>query len=156
MKKILICFFAIGSFAAFSQEAVSTTGTTVSGSGGTVSYTVGQVAYTAKSNGSSSSNEGVQQTFKIVDDAGVQNQNFLLNVKTFPNPTQDFVQLEIKDLQNQKFTYVLFDANGKELQNAQILSETTILDLANYAKGTYLLKVNKGSEVMRSFTIINN
>jgi hypothetical protein len=149
----LLSFFA---FSGFAQEAIPATGGEATGSGGTVSFTVGQVAYTTKTDGTTSTSEGVQQTYTIIDNSEIEESSFSLEMVTFPNPTLDKIQLHIMNLDGQNLTCNLTDIQGKTLQSNQVLIETTVLDLNNYESGTYFLKINNTKEEIKTFKIIKN
>lgn len=151
---IFICFAAVSGFA---QEAVPATGGEATGSGGTVSYTVGQVAYTSKTDGTTTTSEGVQQAYKVIDDnSGIADNNISLEVVAYPNPTQDKVQLQIIDLNTQDLSYQIYDLAGKKLLDQKITTSTSDLDLGSYADGTYVLKVMDANVEIRSFKIVKN
>lgn len=70
-----------------------------------------------------------------VDPASVA-QNFpIKQLKLFPNPTQEFIQVEIPD-EHQYNEFLLYDINGKLIKREQFAGEIPISDLA---PGTYYL-----------------
>ena len=68
---------------------------------------------------------------------GVQNENQLLRLKTFPNPTQDYINISVNNFNGDIKTQVC-DLFGNKLQTT---NETTI-NLSGYSKGIYILKVS--------------
>lgn len=70
----------------------------------------------------------------------LSNNSFELEqkVKLYPNPTSSIINIDLGDIQNA--TAKVYDLNGRELQTATIGTTATI-DIANYAKGIYLLKL---------------
>ena len=68
---------------------------------------------------------------------GVQNEYQLLRLETFPNPTQDYINISVNNFYGDIKTQV-YDLIGNKLQTT---NETTI-SLRGYARGIYLLKVS--------------
>ena len=58
--------------------------------------------------------------------------------RLFPNPTNDFISI---NTQPANFKVEIFDLLGKKLFESYNLK---IIDVTNYDKGTYLLKVSSG------------
>ena len=66
------------------------------------------------------------------------NHDLIYDFKLFPNPTHDFINLNIK-LEN--FKVEIFNVLGEKLFESDNLN---IIDVKGYDKGTYLLKVSSG------------
>lgn len=151
----MVFLFLNLSIGAFSQESINSTGGTATGSGGTTSYSVGQVVYTTKSSASGTLTEGVQQTYTVIDSTGSAGELVIdLEMKVFPNPTLDLVQLTIADFDDEALSYVLMDASSKELLRNSVVSQTTILDFLNFESGVYILHVNDTAGRSKIFKII--
>ena len=73
---------------------------------------------------------------------GMQDEYQLLSLKTFPNPTQDYITISVSNYNGNIQTEV-FDLIGNRLQST---NETSI-SLQDYARGIYLLKVAYGGKV---------
>lgn len=52
-------------------------------------------------------------TTSVLVTGGPSAQNLLDSVKIFPNPAQDFVQIEMLNLNNNPYTFILTDAGLK-------------------------------------------
>jgi len=72
----------------------------------------------------------------------------------YPNPTADNLTLQIKDFNNVKLTYQLFDMNGKLLENKKIIGNETSIVMSNLVPANYFLKVTKGNKEVKTFKII--
>jgi Secretion system C-terminal sorting domain len=70
----------------------------------------------------------------------------------YPNPTSDFVQVNNLIAGS---TYQLIDAKGNLIYSGIILSETTVLNLANVETGVYFLKVQTADQSTVSKIIRN-
>ena len=99
------------------QTSVNASGGNALGSGGSVSYSVGQVVYTTNTGTNGSVAQGVQQPYEIsVVTAIEEAKGINLSVSAYPNPTTDYLTLEVADFNLLPLTFHLFDMNGKLLQ----------------------------------------
>jgi hypothetical protein len=138
------------------QQSVNTSGGNANGIGGTVSYSIGQVASTTISNNNGSVAQGVQQSYEIYT-SGIKEQSTNIKLSTYPNPTSDFVLLEVVSDSNQKLTYQLIDANGKEVGNNIIAEKQTLIPMEKLENGIYLLNVSIDfKKQLQTFKIIKH
>lgn len=153
---IALFFSAFGLSQMKAQEALLSSGGSATGSGGSVSYSVGQVACTSISNGTGSVNQGVQQPFEFftvgLDDA----IEITLDVIVYPNPTSDYIRLQLDMDPSETLVYQLSDLNGRLLQHKQVLSKETLIPMGNLSTGTYLLTVYDAGKALKNFKIIKN
>ncbi len=159
MKKIVLIvfsFFALTGIAK-SQEAVPATGGEANGSGGSLSYSVGQVVYSTNTGTNGSVVQGVQQPFEIsVVTAIEEAADITLNCKAYPNPTTDYLTLQIDNDVKQIHEFALYDMNGKLLQSEMITGNQTNIDMSNLVPATYFVKVMQGNKELKTFKIIKN
>lgn len=154
MKTITILFLILLiAFSSYAQEIVATSGQSATTSGYTVDWTIGETVIETLSSGSSILTQGFHQSkLAVTAVSDLLYPNFELNV--FPNPTQDFIQIRFNELPNHS-EFSLFDLTGKLLQNENISSEETQLDLNAYPNGIYVLKIYSGNlNVVQEFKII--
>lgn len=135
------------------QEAIMATGGNASGNGGAVSYSVGQSVYSTNNGTSGSVAQGVQQPYEIFT-VGIEETSINISLAVYPNPTADILTLQIKDFNSVRFTYQLFDMNGKLLENKKITGNETSIGMSNLVPANYLLKVTKGNKEVKTFKII--
>src|SRR6056297_978638 len=69
---IAMLLFGPGLTGANAQQAMPASGGDASGSGGFVSYSVGQVVYTTHTGANGSVAQGVQQTYEIAVESGIE------------------------------------------------------------------------------------
>jgi hypothetical protein len=139
------------------QESVTATGGNASGSGGSVSYSVGQVVYTTNTGTNGSVAQGVQQPFEIsVVTAIEEAKGINLSVSAYPNPTTDYLTLEVLAFQLSTFHFQLYDMNGKLLQSEKITSNQTSIVMSNLVPATYFVKVTERNKEVKTFKIIKN
>jgi hypothetical protein len=67
------------------------------------------------------------------------NENELENIKIFPNPSQDFLQ--INNLENENIRLEIFSINGVSIMKDEFIGEKQI-NISKFLAGTYLLKIN--------------
>lgn len=69
---------------------------------------------------------------------------YLNNLKIYPNPTRDWVQIELSLDRAAQMQWVLYDAQGRKLwqENSNFSQrETRLIDLSAYPQGAYLLQL---------------
>jgi len=66
------------------------------------------------------------------------------NIKIFPNPTSDFIAIQIGGLNNQGLCIKLFDIQGKLLRESKINKGQTIsyFDIQTVYSGTYIIELS--------------
>lgn len=66
----------------------------------------------------------------------------LEDVKVYPNPTQDFINLELPSKEGISAQVALYDLHGRVIyQNNEVTDTTTNIDLSSYSKGIYILSI---------------
>lgn len=137
------------------QTSINASGGSASGTGGSVSYSIGQVFYKTNTGTNGSKAEGVQQPYEILIETSINDtKGIKLSVSTYPNPTNDYFTLEIKDFELLKLNYQLYDINGKLLQSEKITGNLTNIAMNNLKPATYLLKISQDNKEIKSFKII--
>ena len=137
------------------QESVNATGGNASGSGGTVSYSVGQVVYTTNIGTNGSVAQGVQQPYEISVVTGLEEAKGInLTVSAYPNPTTDYLTLEVKEYELSNLHFQLYDMSGKLLQNEKITGNQTSIVMSNLVPATYFVKVIQDNKEVKTFKII--
>lgn len=154
IKKLLIATLLLGAFQAQAQEAVATAGGDASGTNGNVSYTVGQVVYTTNTGTTGSVAQGVQQPFEIQTVLGADNFNINLQLAVYPNPTTNWLQLEVRNTDFSNLSYQLFDLNGRMILNEKITAETSSIQMERLPAAIFLLKVVSNNKEVKTFKII--
>lgn len=150
---IVIFLFCLGRIQA--QEAILASGGDATGSGGSSSYSVGQIVYTTYTSPNGSMAQGVQQPFEISEVLGVDDHlEINLNLVAYPNPTTDFVNLAVSDMNYKDLSYQLFDLNGRLLSNNKLLNSNTKIIMKQLSSAVYYLKIIKNQKPIKIFKII--
>ncbi len=150
----ILITFAFSLSNAMAQKSVNATGGNASGGGGSASYSVGQVVYTTNTGAGGSVTQGVQQPYEIstlgIDEA----KGINLSVTAYPNPTTDYLTLEVKDLELSNLNFHLYDMQGKLLQSEKITGNQTNIAMSNLVPATYFVKVIQNNKEVKTFKII--
>ncbi|MCK9562798.1 MAG: T9SS type A sorting domain-containing protein [Bacteroidales bacterium] len=155
LKLSAVLLLGLGLTGLIAQESVNTTGGNASGSGGSASYSVGQVVYTSNTETSGSVAQGVLQSYAIsIETAIEKTKGINLSVTAFPNPTTDFLTLEIKEFELSNLYVQLYDMNGKLLQSQKITDSQTIIAMGELIPAAYFVKVVQNNKEVKTFKII--
>ncbi len=150
-----LVIFAFSLSTVTAQESVNATGGNASGGGGSASYSVGQVVYTTNTGTNGSVAQGVQQPFEIsVVTAIEEAKGINLWVSAYPNPTTDYLTLEVKEFDLTNLGFQLYDINGKLLQNEKIFDNQTSIDMRNLVPASYFVKVIQENKEIKTFKIV--
>lgn len=151
---LLLCMTFTGLQA---QQNTLTTGGNASGTDGSVSYSIGQALYTYTRTPQFSVVQGVQQPFEISVITSLEGyNNITMQCSAYPNPTTDYLKLNIGYSDTEKLVYQLYDINGKLLESKKVDAGETLIFLSNFIPATYFLKVTKEEKEIKTFKIIKN
>ena len=156
-KKVKLSFLLLGlGLAAQAQQATTATGGDASGSGGTVAYSVGQIVYTTNTGTTGSVAQGVQQPYEISIVTGLEDTQISLNMQAYPNPTTDYLTLNVGNFELSTLNFQLFDISGKLVESRKIISSSETIGMANLPSATYFLKVTNNNKEVKTFKIMKN
>lgn len=145
----------LGTAGLLAQETVLATGGDASGTGGTVAYSIGQVIYTTNTGATGTVRQGVQQPYEILT-VGINETALNISLSIFPNPTTEYLTLQVKNYNNEKLSYQLFDIQGKLLGSKVITTSKTQINLSDLSTGTYLINVIQENIKVQAFKIIKS
>ena len=129
--------------AACTNSHTSTRGRTKKGSGGSISQSIGQIVYTSEQGSEGNITQGVQQTYQIEVLTGTNKTNEIsFDLYAYPNPTTDFLTLEVGDLK------------GQLIIGRDIIHNSTKINTEQLPISTYLLKIIDGKNHLKTFKII--
>jgi len=157
LKLSAVLLLGFGLTGVQAQTSVNATGGDATGSGGSVSYSVGQVVYTSHTGTSGTVAEGAQQPYEISVVTGLEEAKGInLSVAAYPNPTTDYLTLEVKDFNVSNLLFQLYDMQGKLLQSEKITGNQTSIVMSNLVPANYFLRVIHGNKEVKTFKIIKN
>lgn len=141
MKKILLASWSF--WLAFSicqaQEVLSSQGGSYQTDEVVLDFTLGESIIETYSNTEISILQGFHQTY-VIDDAvtALSNSSRLKEaVSIYPNPTMDFLKLEIKNFQG--LNYKIYDLNGRTVLQSELTDQVTKIDILKLPEATYQL-----------------
>lgn len=75
-------------------------------------------------------------------------------VEAYPNPVSDHLILDIKDLDGQNLSYILFDINGRVLRNKVITKNRLSIAMEDLLPATYFLRILNKQKEIKTFKIV--
>lgn len=154
-KPIIALYLIFQGLSLYAQETIPVSGGDASGSGGYISYTVGQAAYTTNTSADGSVSQGVQLAFSISTLTELKtNGSVNLQCATYPNPTTDYLILQVYNHELKNLSYQLYDTRGKLLETKTVESTDTSIKMSHLISGSYLLKILQNNIEIKSFKII--
>ncbi len=155
LKLSALLLLGVGLTGLHAQESINTAGGDASDSGGSLSWSVGQIVCSTNTGTNGSLVEGVQQPFEIsVVTAIDQAKGINLLVTAYPNPTTDYLTLEVEDFEISSLNFQMYDIQGKVLQSEKITGSRTSIVMSNLEPATYFVKVIQGDQEVKIFKII--
>ena len=156
-KKIKLSILLLGlGLPAQAQQATTATGENASGSGGNLTYSVGQIVYTTNTGTTGSVAQGIQQPYEISIVLGIDNHSINLELTACPNPTTNYLTLNIGNAELSALNFQLYDISGKLIESRKIISSSETIGMENLPSATYFLKVNNNINEVKTFKIIKN
>lgn len=155
-KKVKLSILLLGlGLAAQAQQASIATGGDASGSGGMAAYSIGQVVYTTNTGSTGSVAQGVQQAYEIYS-VDIAETDFKFSLQAYPNPTNDYLTLNVGNLEISTLNFQLYDITGKLIESRKITSSNETIGMENLPSATYFLKVSNNNKEVKTFKIIKN
>lgn len=117
-------------------------------------YAVGPTFYGVKN--ASKVNAISETVTTYVPTTATSEANLGLKTSIFPNPSGDFVAVQISGLLREKAEISLFDLNGKLVQKTQTEAGSTIayLDVRTLYAGIYLIKISVGGQMVSAEKVV--
>ncbi|HOF20241.1 MAG TPA: T9SS type A sorting domain-containing protein [Bacteroidales bacterium] len=140
----------------FSQQVVSSTGTSAEGANVRISWTVGEPMIGTFTGTSVILTQGFHQSkLTITSLKEIDLPSFEVNV--YPNPFFSQLQITVTKGDWNNLQYLLFSLDGKLLQQKVALNQVETMNLESFAQGVYLLKVSgHHNQTIRTFLVIKN
>jgi len=153
MKNLLLfsLFLLIISFGTKAQQIISNEGDYFENSDVSISWTLGEPVTETISDGTNILTQGFQQTKLSASEIfSINSDN--INIKLFPNPTENFIYLKTSEFKN--MNYRISDINGKILKEGNIISEMTEISVSKFPAAFYFFKIMKNKETIKIYQIV--
>lgn len=152
-QKTKLFFLLFFSASIHAQEVVSTQGESYQSSTVALDYTIGESVIFTGTDGTTTVTQGFHQskweyasTYSLDDD---------IEISVFPNPVNDHLTIEYKEFED--INYVVYDSQGKIVDDGSLNAEQTTLDAIDWATGGYtLILKNKNQVKIKSFKLVKN
>jgi hypothetical protein len=159
MKKelIFISLYLIGQLihGQNQEQVVSSSGGNGQNGDTSIEWTLGETMINSFSAGNILLTQGFHQpSLKVTAIKTLDGIPF--TVETYPNPTNELLLIQLENAAMQNFHYELYDMNGKVLEQDELDSNITAINMVNYPVGVYLLKVMQLNKEIKTFEIVKN
>jgi hypothetical protein len=141
-------------------QSLSSSGTKMSQANGSLSFSVGELVVLSQTDSQGNSLGGGFTTGATITTVNIQETDAtVLEVKVFPNPTSDLVNICIKHSTLEQLIVTITDLQGKEVYNGLYagISNTIGINTAAYARGTYVLSLkNNNNQLLGTYRVIKH
>jgi hypothetical protein len=136
---VMVCWIPSGVHA---QSAVHTSWGTGTGIGGNMTFSVGQIfIQNITVPGVAQITEGVQHPLEVLTIGMDDESQTLEGIHLYPNPTAGVLNLQIKGVYSNLFTFKVFNNLGQCIQEGDVQNEISLLSLESLAAGSYRVQV---------------
>lgn len=155
-KTLTTLLLAGGTLVTYGQslapEVIASAGEHFDNGNAQLEWTLGEVTIETYSQSNDQLTQGFHQTRLLITSL---NEHALMgDISVFPNPTTGQLNI-VFPASNKDFSIHVFDASGRLLITKQISNANAIINLSNYANGTYFLHVNTtDAGAMKAFKIL--
>lgn len=152
-KHCILSFLLLLGVWLFGQQAISSSGKQSENSTAKVSWAIGQPFSKTIGNSNHNLTQGVlQPNLEVSSINQVFSHN--INVKAYPNPTSQFIELEVTNNDGKQLKYELIDIIGKVQLSKTFSSSKIIIETIELIPSTYILKVYENQTQIHTFKII--
>ena len=79
-----------------------------------------------------------------------------IEIKVYPNPTTNFVNLKVENSKIENMQYILTSVYGKVLQLKKITKNQEQINFSNVTTGIYFISISKNNQLIKTLKIIKN
>ena len=145
----LIIFWAIQSYC---QEIISSAGKHHAAGNIQVSWTLGEPIIETLIGDGNILTQGFHQPKLTVTPVFTLNETS--GIKVYPNPSSRIVYIELAGQQPFNATAELYSPDGKLRKQQHVNNERAILNVQELPNGSYLLKISKDKELLKTFKLV--
>lgn len=158
MKKHLLTIAAFALFCAaraqtVMPQVVSSSGGSGQNAQGSLDWTIGEAVTATVTDGTSTLTQGFQQPTLVI--ATSQNENNdVMHLLVYPNPTADYVTLNLDPSGTQQINYKVYDSAGKLVNEGKATSNQSNISFQNMASGQYTISLTDNQLKTQHISII--
>lgn len=151
---IILAFLLFSSTSGIAQKSILSAGQHVSDANCSLNYSIGELSVQTLKQPGAILTQGQQQSNFIITNFYIP-QNPKLILKAYPNPTSNYLILEVSKGNFSVLYYSITNVTGQTLTLQQEFSNTESIQMSNYKSGIYFLTVsNEHEQLIQTFKII--
>lgn len=154
--KLLLLFYLFGMgfyLQTNAQNVISTAGENFKNDKANIQWTLGENTVETVLKNDIALTQGYNQP-TIEVKALLTNDNIDFNCNVYPNPTNDYLVIDLKNKDVANTSYELLDPDGKRILQNELSQTLNYLSLKNIPAGYYLLKIHDQNQKSQIFKII--
>ena len=95
-------------------------------------------------------NDSISLVFKYVtpSDLRISDYGSSISLSVYPNPTVDYLYLEMNDLQPTQAAITIYDGLGRMVKTQMLTSNSTKIDVTNLEQGIYYLQIGNDNKTV--------
>ena len=141
-------------------QSVNSGGTKMTQSNGSLSFTVGELVVLSQKDSDGNTLGGGFTAGATLTTVSIQETDTtVLDVKVYPNPTTDLVNIQINHSTIDQVVVTITDLQGKEVYNGKYAGISNVIGIntASYETGTYVLSLkNLNYQILGTYKIIKH
>lgn len=138
--------FALSVSAQVKQEVIASAGGYNVNGNLSISWTLGETIIPTFKNGDLILTHGFQQ--QLIITTVEENIDVLVNIKVFPNPASDVLNIQFEQPADQEIVVMILDSQGKLIkrETIEIMMVEKQINLQGFAAGIYFLRLTKDKQ----------
>jgi len=153
-KELFVLLFYITITNCYSQTGTAATSGIAESENGSYTFTIGESYMLVALGENQETESGVQHGYEITTHSKNYNSAILVDAKLYPNPTTDYLYLDIKGSDLKGLSYRVLDLTGRMLLDAPIYSENSEINFTTFEDAVYLFQVVKENQTLTGFKVI--
>lgn len=137
------------------QQVIASSGGNYQNAGTSIEWTLGEQVISTLSASNTILTQGFHQPDLKISVTEILDE-LSYSIDAFPNPTNDLLMIKLGNAEVHDLHFILYDINGKVLEQKPMEGETTTINMINYVAGIYLLKVIQPGKEIMTYKIIKN
>ena len=141
-------------------QSVNSGGTKMTQANGSLSFTVGELVVLSQTDSDGNTLGGGFTAGATLTTVSIEETDAaILDVKVYPNPTTELVNIQIKHSTLDQVVVTITDLQGKEVYSGKYAGISNIIGInaASYATGNYLLTLkNLNNQMLGTYKIIKH
>jgi hypothetical protein len=141
-----------------SPQSINSNGKKMTQSNGSLSFTLGEIVLTNDINTQGNSLRSGFTAGATLTTQSIQEPNInFLDIKVYPNPTSDLLNIRINHSSIQQFVISITDLQGKEVYNGTYsgIANTIGINTSSFSNGSYILSLSDNNQqILGTYKII--